>query len=158
MPSKELPPNTDLRRAPLLAARVEIDVADGNLVSARAAAEELARVAAAFQSRALAASAAMADGQVRLAAGDLAGARHGFETAVHLWSLVGAPHEVALARTGLAQAHHPGAGVDIRPKLVAPPSPVTAPNVDDLQTPTSFAGKVTTGRSPSTTTPLPCGI
>ena len=28
VPSKELPPNTDLRRAPLLAARVEIDVAD----------------------------------------------------------------------------------------------------------------------------------
>ena len=116
VPSKELPPNTDLRRAPLLAARVEIDVADGNLVGARAAADELARVAAAFQSTALAAGAAMADGRVRLAAGDPAGARHGFETAVHLWSLVGAPHEVALARTGLAQAgprgrgRHPPAG------------------------------------------------
>ena len=106
VPSRELPPNTDLRRAPLLAARVEIDVADGDLVGARDAADELAAVAASFQSRALAASAAMADGRVRLAAGDLAGARHAFETAVQLWSLVGAPHEVALARTGLAQAHH----------------------------------------------------
>ena len=77
VPSKELPPNTDLRRAPLLAARVEIEMAAGDLVGARDAADELARVAAAFQSRALAAGAAMADGRVRLAAGDLAGARHG---------------------------------------------------------------------------------
>ena len=39
-----------------------------------------------------------------------------FETAVQLWSLVGAPHEVALARTGLAQAHRAaGAEVDARP-------------------------------------------
>ena len=91
VPSKERPPNTDLRRAPLLAARVEIDVAAGDLLGARDAADELARVAAAFQSRALAASAAMADGRVRLAAGDLAGARHAFETAVQLWSRWGLP-------------------------------------------------------------------
>ena len=73
VPSKELPPNTDLRRAPLLAARVEIEVAAGDLAGARDAADELARVAAAFESRALAASAAMADGRVRLAAGDITG-------------------------------------------------------------------------------------
>lgn len=128
VPSKELPPNTDLRRAPLLAARVEIDVADGNLVGARDAADELAGVAAAFQSKALAASAAMADGRVRLAAADLAGARQAFETAAQLWSLVGAPHEVASARTLLGQAH-PGAEVDIRPKPGGPPSPIFTPNV-----------------------------
>ncbi len=46
VPSKELPPNTDLRRAPLLAARVEIEVAAGDLLGARDAADELARVAA----------------------------------------------------------------------------------------------------------------
>jgi tetratricopeptide (TPR) repeat protein len=135
VPSKELPPNTDLRRAPLLAARVEIDIADGNLVGARAAADELSQVAAAFQSRALAAGAAMADGRVMLAAGDLPAARHGFEAAIHLWSLVGAPHEVALARTGLAQAH-PGAGVET-PKQVAPPSPVTW-NLDEPRGPNVF--------------------
>ena len=56
VPSKELPPNTDLRRAPLLAARVEIDIAAGDIVGARDAADELARVAAVFQSTALAAS------------------------------------------------------------------------------------------------------
>ncbi len=105
VPSKEVPPNTDLRRAPLLAARVEIEVAAGDLVAARDAADELARVAACFESRALAASAAMAEGRVRVAAGEVADARHAFQTAVQLWSLVGAPYEVALARTGLAHAH-----------------------------------------------------
>jgi tetratricopeptide (TPR) repeat protein len=105
VPSRELPPNTGLRRAPLLAARVEIEVAAGDLIGARDAADELARVAALFESRALAAGAAMADGRVRLAAGEVAGARHAFQTAVRLWSQVGAPHEVALARTGLAHAH-----------------------------------------------------
>ena len=126
VPSKELPPNTDLRRAPLLAVRVEIAVADGDLAGARGAADELAGVAAAFQSRALAASAAMADGRVQLAAGDLAGAQHGFETAVKLWSLVGAPHELALARTGLEQAH-PRAEVPVRPRLGAQQLPVISP-------------------------------
>lgn len=105
VPSRELPPNTDLRRAPLLAARVEIEVAAGDLIGARDAADELARVAASFESRALAADAAMADGRVRLAAGEVAGARHAFQTAVRLWGLVGAPYEVALARSGLASTH-----------------------------------------------------
>ncbi len=105
VPSKELPPNTGLRRAPLLAARVEIEVAAGNLVAARDAADELAQVAASFESRALAASAAMANGRVLLAAGEVPGARSAFQSAVQLWSLVRAPHEVALARTGLAHAH-----------------------------------------------------
>ena len=104
VPSKELPPNTDLRRAPLLAARVEIDLAAGDIVGARDAADELARVAAVFQSTTLAATAAIADGRVKLATGELAGARQAFETAVQQWSLVGAPREVAVARTGLAQA------------------------------------------------------
>jgi tetratricopeptide (TPR) repeat protein len=103
IPSKELPPNTDLRRAPLLAAQVEIEVAAGDLLVARAAADELARVAATFQSNALVASAAMADGRVRLADDDTAGARQAFQTAVELWGLVGAPHEAALARTCLAE-------------------------------------------------------
>ena len=103
IPSKELPPNTDLRRAPLLAAQVEIEVAAGDLLVARDAADELARVAATFQSNALVASAAMADGRVRLADDDTSGARQAFQTAVELWGLVGAPHEAALARTCLAE-------------------------------------------------------
>ena len=63
VPSKELPPNTELRRAPLLEAQVEIEVAAGNLELARAAADELSRIAALFESKALAASAALARGQ-----------------------------------------------------------------------------------------------
>ncbi len=134
VPSKELPPNTDLRRAPLLAAQVEIEVAAGDLAGARDAADELARVAASFESRALAASAAMADGRVRLAAGDMTDARHAFETAVQLWSLVGAPHEAARARTGLAHAHPaPGAEVSARLELRAAPSPAGTGQVDDGQ-------------------------
>jgi hypothetical protein len=104
IPSKERPPNTDLRRAPLLAAQVEIEVAAGDLGVARHAADELARVAATFQSTALVASAAMADGRVRLAADDASGARQAFQAAVQGWGLVGATHETALARTCLAQA------------------------------------------------------
>ena len=137
VPSRERPPNTDLRRAPLLAARVEIEVADGNLAGARDAADELAGVAASFQSNALAASAAMADGRVRLAAGDQTGARHAFETAVQLWSLVGAPHETALARTGLAQAHA-GDEPDVRPNLGAPPSAVITPKVEGQRNPNAL--------------------
>jgi hypothetical protein len=133
VPSKELPPNTDLRRAPLLAARVEIDVAAGDFLGARDAADDLARIAAAFESRALAASAAMADGRVRVAAADMPGARQAFETAVQLWNHVGAPHEAALARTGLAQAQaEPAAGVEIdpHPEVGPPPAPVRRPQAD----------------------------
>ena len=104
VPSKELPPNSDLRRAPLLAAQVEIEIAAGNIDRARAAADELTRVAAVFESKALAAGAVFARGQVRLAAGDLA-ARSDFETAIHQWGEIGAPYETGLGRMGLAHAH-----------------------------------------------------
>ena len=105
VPSKELPPNSDLRRAPLLAAQVEIEIAAGDIDRARSAADELTRVAAVFESKALAAGAVLAHGQVRLAAGDTAGARGDFEAAVHQWGEIGAPYETALGRMGLAHAH-----------------------------------------------------
>ena len=105
VPSKELPPNTELRRAPLLEAQVEIEVAAGDLELARAAADELSRIAALFESKALVASAALARGRVGLAEGDTAGARRDFEEAAHLWNEVGAPYETALARMGLGHAH-----------------------------------------------------
>jgi tetratricopeptide (TPR) repeat protein len=105
VPSKELPPNTELRRAPLLAAQVEIEIAAGHHDRARSAAEELERVAARFESKALIAGAALAQGRVRLAEGDAAGSRRAFEAAAQLWNEVGAPYETALARMGLAEAH-----------------------------------------------------
>ena len=104
IPSKEWPPNTDLRRVPLLEAQVEIEIAAGDLVQARSAAEELGRVAALFQSRTFEASATLAHGRVRLAEGDTAAASRDFETAVQQWGDIGAPYETALARTGLANA------------------------------------------------------
>lgn len=105
VPSKELPPNTDLRVAPLLEAQVEIAVAGGDLDRASWAAHELEKVAVAFESKAFAASAASARGSVRLAEGNAVDARREFESAVHLWSEVGAPYETAVARVGLGRAH-----------------------------------------------------
>jgi len=108
VPSKELPPNTDLRRAPLLEAQVEIEIAVGDLARARSAADELERVAQRFESKALAASAAYALGRVRLAEGGTKDAARHLDDAVHLWHEVGAPYETALARSELAEAHRAG--------------------------------------------------
>jgi tetratricopeptide (TPR) repeat protein len=104
VPSKEVPPNTELRRAPLLEAQVEIEIAGGNLDAARAAAEQLTRIGTLFESKALAASATVARGRVRLAEDDAAGARENFQAAVNLWNEVGAPYETAIARMGLGDA------------------------------------------------------
>src|ERR671915_517066 len=104
VPSKELPPDTALQRAPSLEAQVEIEIAAGNVDQARSAADELELVADRFQSKALVAGATLARGRVRLAEGDAAGGGRVFSEAARLWNEVGAPHEEALARTGLAEA------------------------------------------------------
>ena len=105
VPSKELPPDTDLQRAPLFEAQVEIELAAGNIDRARSAADELKLVASRFQSKSLVASAALAQGRVRLAEGDAVGGVQFCSEAARLWDEVGAPYEAALARTGLAEAH-----------------------------------------------------
>jgi hypothetical protein len=106
VPFKERPPNTHLQRAPLLEAKVEIEIAAGDLGQARSAADELELVAARFESKALVASAALARGRVRLADGDAAGAEQSLSEAVRRWNEVGAPYEAAVARMALAEAHH----------------------------------------------------
>ena len=106
VPSKERPPNTDLQRAPLLEAQVEIAIAAGDIDRARSAADELELIADRFESKALVAGAAHARGRVRLADGDAAGAERSLSDAVRLWNEVGAPYETALARLDLADAHH----------------------------------------------------
>jgi tetratricopeptide (TPR) repeat protein len=108
VPSKERPPNSDLQRAPLLEAQVEIELAAGDVGRARSASDELALIAARFESKALAAGAALARGRVRLAEGDGAGAEPSLSEAVRLWNEVGAPYEAAMARLGLAEAHRAG--------------------------------------------------
>jgi len=104
VPSKEQPPNTDLQRAPLLEAQVEIAIAAGDVDLARSAAEELLSIAARFQSKALAAGAAMAQGRVRLAEGEAADAERFFSESARLWNEVGAPYEVAHSRMGVAES------------------------------------------------------
>jgi tetratricopeptide (TPR) repeat protein len=116
VPSKELPPDTDLQRAPLLEAQVEIEIAAGDLDRARAALEELKLVAARFHSKALVAGATLAEGRVRLAEGDAANAERIFADAARLWNEVGAPYEAAVARVGLAESLRAG-GSDHRAAL-----------------------------------------
>jgi tetratricopeptide (TPR) repeat protein len=149
VPSKERPPNTHLQRAPLLEAQVEIELAAGDLGRARSAADELARIAARFQSRALVASAALARGRVRLADGDDAGAEQSLSEAVRRWNEVGAPYEAAVARLALADAHRARGsehravlerqaartildGIQATPSL-APPDRVEHPDARDEQ-------------------------
>jgi tetratricopeptide (TPR) repeat protein len=114
VPSKELPPTTELRRAPLLAAEVDVAVAAGELDRASVAAEELAGVAARYRSAALQASAAHARGLVHLGGGDRAGAQQALGEAARLWTEVGAPYEAARAREALAGPRRP-AGAVARP-------------------------------------------
>jgi hypothetical protein len=104
VPFKERPPDSELQRAPLLEAQVEIEIAAGHIARARSAADELTRVAARFGSKALVAGATHAHGRVRLAEGDPAGAERLCAEATRLWSEIGAPYEAALARAGLADA------------------------------------------------------
>src|SRR5215210_4433394 len=108
IPSKERPPDTQLERAPLLDAQVEIEIANGDLDRARAAAGELERIADRFQSKALVAAATLARGRVRLAEGDAADAERRCSHAARLWNEIGAPYEAAIARMVLAEALRAG--------------------------------------------------
>ncbi len=104
VPSKEWPPHTALRRAPLLEAQVDIAIAAGDPESARVAADELGRIAAVFQSSGMAAAATRARGQVLLAEGDASAARRELEAAAQQWTEIGAPYETAMARVDLGHA------------------------------------------------------
>jgi len=108
VPSKERPPDTDLQRAPLLEAQVEIEISADDIDRARSAAEELKLVAARFHSKALVASATLAEGRVRLAEGNAADGERLCSEAARLWNEVGAPYEAAIARMGLAEALRAG--------------------------------------------------
>ena len=104
-PSWEVPPSTELRRAPKLAAQVEIAVAAGDLAVARSAADELQEVVETYPTKALRASAVVARGAVQLADGDSSSAATSFNDGVRLWHELGAPFEAARARVGLAEAY-----------------------------------------------------
>ena len=149
VPSKELPPDTDLQRAPVLEAQVEIEIAAGDLDRARAAADELERVAARFQSKALVAGATLARGRVRLAEGHAAEAERCCSEAARLWNQIGAPYEAALARMVLAEALRAGGSED-QAVLELQAARTILERIEVAAsarpTPTSSAARATTGR------------
>jgi class 3 adenylate cyclase len=91
-------------RARLLAAKVEIAVAAGDVGPARAAADELAAITSGYDSPALRAGTHEADGRVRLAEGNPASAVDELRTALRLWREVGAAYDVARVRLALSRA------------------------------------------------------
>ena len=104
-PSKEHPPFGDLRLAPLYDAQVAIAVAADDLATARTATGHLEQIAAAYESPALHAAAALARARTALLDGDADAAVDAASTAIARWSDVGAPFEAAVARVVLGQAH-----------------------------------------------------
>ncbi len=105
-----------LRAAPLLALLVEIEVERGDVAAAREAADELAAVAEGVDLPAVRAAADAADGQVRAATGDPAGAREAFAAAkAHL---VDGASPLALATVRLALADCLAAGGDTAAAIV----------------------------------------
>ena len=102
--SREVPPQGALRRAPLLAAQVEISIAAGDLTTADEATAELETVASTYRTPALAATASGARGAVQLANGDISAAMRSLQAALTVWQALDAPYEVARTRLGLGEA------------------------------------------------------
>jgi class 3 adenylate cyclase len=91
-------------RARMLPAQVEIAIAAGDPATARASAEELGEISAAYDSPALRASKHDSWGRVLLAEGDAEGATQELHSAIGHWRDVGAPYEVARDRWILVAA------------------------------------------------------
>jgi ATP/maltotriose-dependent transcriptional regulator MalT len=93
-----------LRRARLLPAYAEIMLAVGDLDEARTAREELAEIAAGYESAMLRAIAAQVRGTVDLAEGDAQAALVALRQASRVWQELEAPYEAARTRVlmGLA--------------------------------------------------------
>lgn len=105
VPSKERPPCTDLQRAPLLVAQVEIALEAGLIDDARAAVDDLDRIGRTYQSRPLRAAAALARGRIGVATGDAEAARGDLKDAVETFHDLGMPYESARARAALARCY-----------------------------------------------------
>ncbi len=95
-------------RVQLLPARVEIALAADDVDGARAATEELERIAADHESTLWAAAASTARGSLELAQGDSVSAIDHLDTAWHLWQALEFPYEAARARTTLGLARRAG--------------------------------------------------
>jgi hypothetical protein len=138
----------------------------------RSAADELTRVAARFESKALVAGATHAQGRVRLAEGDPADAERYCAEAARLWNEVGAPYEAALARVGFADALR-ASGREQRAALELAAARAVLDRIEAERTwcrsngtakrsrypspaSTPFAGRATTGRWSSRGAPCEC--
>jgi DNA-binding CsgD family transcriptional regulator len=95
---------TELARAPLLEALVEIAIVAGDHDQGRTAADELGRLAGVASAPLLDAIAARADGSASLAAGDARAALAAFRRASELWQALDAPYDLARVRVGIASA------------------------------------------------------
>jgi class 3 adenylate cyclase len=91
-------------RARLLPAQAEIAIAAGDIERARTAVDELASIVTGYPSPALEAGCRVAVGRVLLAEGDGPGAARELRIAIRGWRDVGAPYEVARARSILSRA------------------------------------------------------
>lgn len=94
----------ELDRIPLLAALVEISIATGDADAASRAADELIRVASLADTPLLHATAALAEGSARLAAGDPRSALATLRRAWNLWQELDAPYELAQVRVAIGLA------------------------------------------------------
>ncbi len=94
----------ELDRTPLLDALVDISIAVGDVEGARAAADELARIASVAETPLLHATAALAHASARLSAGDVPSALASFRRAWQLWQELDAPYELARVRVGIGLA------------------------------------------------------
>jgi DNA-binding SARP family transcriptional activator len=95
---------SELARARLLPAQVEIALAGDDTATARSAATELVQLATVFTSPAIRAAADGAQGAVLLAEGDHKGAEACLRRAADLWRDASAPYDCARARALLARA------------------------------------------------------
>ena len=91
-------------RATLLAAQAEVALAGDEVATARAAADELAQVAASLDAGPLHATAAHVAGAVLLVEGDHLGALQSLRAAAAAWRELDAPYESARARVLIAMA------------------------------------------------------
>jgi class 3 adenylate cyclase len=103
-PSWHSPPGSDLYRAPLLRAQVEIALAGGDEATARAALEQLEAIADRFGSAALTAATTGARGLLLLRTSHAADAVRTLRDAVEAWTDLDAPYDAARARVALAEA------------------------------------------------------
>ncbi len=94
----------DLARAKLLPAAVQIGVAADDLDAARTAADDLERIARAYRSALLEATAVTSRGRLLLAEGDLADATASLRIALQRWRALAVPYEVATTQVLLGEA------------------------------------------------------